>query len=88
MAAVNAYGKQECLRTDHAFEFTNTGFQGLIVDTNFCREFTAVDGPKCYWRVARELSRVAAGATPRSSMFLAMFDGMEFPAIALNCIHT
>ena len=46
LAAVNAYGQPECLRTDNVSKFTSTEFRRLMVDNNILCEFTSVDGQK------------------------------------------
>ena len=88
LAAVNAYGQPECLRTDNASEFTNAEFQRLMVDNNIRREFTSVDGPKRNGRVERKLALVAEGGHAAFLEFQTMFDGVEFPAKALNYERT
>ena len=62
LAAVNAYGQPQYLRTDNASEFTSTDFQRLMVDNNIRREFTLVDGPKRNGWVERQLGLVAEGS--------------------------
>ena len=61
LAAVNAYGKPESLRTDNCPELTNREFQKLVSDNNIRREYTSVDGSKRNGWVERKLTLVAAG---------------------------
>ena len=61
LAAVNAYGKPERLRTDTGSEFTNRELQKLMSDNNIRREYTSVDGPKRNGWVERKLALVAEG---------------------------
>ena len=88
LAAVHAYGQPKGLRTDNASESANTEFQRLMIDNNIRREFTSVDGPKRNGRVERKLARVADGGHAALLEFQTMFDGVEFPAKALNYERT
>ena len=84
LAAVNAYGTRESLRKDNAFEFTNREFRKLMFDNNIRREYTSVDGLKRNGRVERKLALVAEGGMAAFPEFQLMFEGVEFPAKALD----
>ena len=93
LAAINAYGKPACLRTDNSLEFTKKEFQTMMSDTNVRREYTSVDGPKRNGGVERKLALVAEGgmaalvAEGGMAAFLKFqltFDGVEFLAKALD----
>ena len=84
LAAVNAYGTPESLRMDNGPEFTNREFQKLMTDNNIRREFTSIDGPNRNGRVERKLALVAKGGMAAFLEFQLMFEGVEFPAKALD----
>ena len=88
LAAVNAYGKSACLRTDNDFDVTNKEFETMISDNNIRRECTSVEGPKRSGRVERKLALVAEGGMAAFLEFQLVFDGVDFSAKTLDCGRT
>ena len=84
LAAVNAYGTPEKLRTDNGPEFINSEFKKVTSGNNACREYTSVHCPKRNGRVQRKLAFVAQGRISAILEFQLMFEGVEFSAKALD----
>lgn len=86
-SATFTLGKTACLRTDNTSEIINNEFQRMMTDNHIRCEHYSIDGPKRTGRVKHELVLVAEGGVAPFWGFQTMFEGVLFPAKALNYDH-
>ena len=77
---MGVHGEVRCVLTDNGTEWAYEDFRLMLVDLDFARELTAVDGPKNNGRVERRIALASEGAKTAVVEFPKQFPDITFPA--------